>query len=308
MSPRPRFTTKIDRIRNAILGVLLRPLRWFSPTTQLIIGFAGLSALTTLVLSWWPFTLRTIVVFLLVCASYFLVWRFVRYRSSAVDLLTSRERAFALVGSAILFQSAIIRFSFIVIDAIASQSTRAPFNNAEVWAFAVPFAAASLLVRMLLDRQLSFANLVGDVRIRRVCCCRLRTQAISRTTNGDDRRFDCRRIKYADCCRNYGTDSAAVQAVRYSGSGAFRIYRRTVDDRFRRRRHAHQRIIIRRAHGHSAAGAYQRRPAGIKPTGRTRAGNEPTFARGRSIGGRCLSGDWRERYTRACRGAVPRYW
>src|SRR5436190_1440580 len=158
MSPRPRFTTKIDRIRNVILGVLLRPLRWFSPTTQLIIGFAGLSALTTLVLSWWPFTLRTIVVFLLVSASYFLVWRFVRYRSSAVDLLTSRERAFALVGSAILFQSAIIRFSFIVIDAIASQSTRAPFNNAEVWAFAVPFAAASLLVRMLLDRQLSFAT------------------------------------------------------------------------------------------------------------------------------------------------------
>ena len=160
-SPRPRFTTKLDRVRNAILGVLLRPLRWFSPTTQFIIGIVGLAALTTLVLSWWPLTWRALIVFGGAGAGYFLVWRFVRYRSSAVDLLTSPERAFALVGSAILFQSAIVRASFIVIDAIASQSTRPPFNNAEVWAFAVPFAAASLLVRMLLDRQLSFATGIG---------------------------------------------------------------------------------------------------------------------------------------------------
>jgi cyclic-di-AMP phosphodiesterase PgpH len=158
MSPRPRFTTKIDRVRNAILGVLLRPLLWFSPTTRFFIGFAGLSGLTTLVLMRWPVTSRALVILAVVSAGYYAVWRLVKYRGASVDLLTSTPRAFALVGSAILFQSAITRFSFIVIEAIASQSTRAPFTDAAVWAFAIPFAASSLLVRMLLDRQLSFAN------------------------------------------------------------------------------------------------------------------------------------------------------
>ncbi len=158
MSPRPRFTTRLDRIRNAVLDALLRPLRWFSPTTRFVIGFAGLTALTTLVLVWWPITPRAIGILAFVGAGYYAVWRFVKYRASAVDLLTTEPRAFALLGSAILFQSAITRFSFIVMDAIASQSTRPPFTDAAVWAFAIPFAASSLLVRMLLDRQLSFVN------------------------------------------------------------------------------------------------------------------------------------------------------
>jgi len=155
MSPRPRFTSTIDEIRNAVLAVLLRPLRWFAPATQFAIGFAALSLLTTLVLTWWPYNLRTIAVLIVVSSVYFFLWQFVRYRATSVDLMISAERAFALTGSAVLFETAVVRFSFLVTNAIAIQGTRAPFDDEAVWTFAIPFAAAALLVRMLLDRQLS---------------------------------------------------------------------------------------------------------------------------------------------------------
>jgi membrane-associated HD superfamily phosphohydrolase len=79
-------------------------------------------------------------------------------------LLVSPARAFALVGSAILFESALMRLGFEVANAIASQSTREPFNDSSVWSFTIPFAAASLLLTMLLDRQLSLiAGVVAAV-------------------------------------------------------------------------------------------------------------------------------------------------
>ena len=155
MSPRPRFTSTIDEIRNAVLGVVLRPLRWFSPGTQFAIGFASLCLLTTLVLTWWPYNLRTVAVLVAVIAVYFFLWQFVKYRAASVDLLISAPRAFALVGSAVLFETSIVRFSFLVTNAIARQGTQAPFDDEGVWTLAIPFAAAALLVRMLLDRQLS---------------------------------------------------------------------------------------------------------------------------------------------------------
>jgi putative nucleotidyltransferase with HDIG domain len=156
MSPRPRFTSKIDSARNAVLGVLLVPFRWFSPATQFAIGFSFLTISTALLLVRWPFSfLRTLVVFILSGVAYFIVWRVVKYRAANVDLLVSPARAFALVGSAILFEAILMRLGFVVANAIASQSTRAPFNDSAVWSFTIPFAAASLLLTMLLDRQLS---------------------------------------------------------------------------------------------------------------------------------------------------------
>ena len=155
MSPRPRFTSKIDQARNAVLGVLLLPLRWFSTTTQFAIGFSCLIILTTLVLSRRPYSIRTLAVPLVVSVAYFAVWRYVKYRTTTVDLLVTPARAFALVGSAILFQAILMRLGFAVANAIASQSTRAPFNESSVWSFTIPFAASSLLLTMLLDRQLS---------------------------------------------------------------------------------------------------------------------------------------------------------
>ena len=161
MSPRPRFTTRLDTMRNAVLGVLLRPFRWFSPRAQFFIGFAFLVISTTSLLSRWPFRLRELGVLILVWAAYYLVWRFVGYRASTIDLMISGPRAFALVGSAILFETAVMRAGYLIATAVASQSTRSPFNDASVWGFTIPFAAASLLITMLLDRQLSL--MVGIV-------------------------------------------------------------------------------------------------------------------------------------------------
>ena len=73
MSPRPHFVSRLAIIRNRVLNVALRPLRWFSPATQLVIGFVTLTILTTLLLARWPLTLRTIGVLALVWASYFIV-------------------------------------------------------------------------------------------------------------------------------------------------------------------------------------------------------------------------------------------
>ncbi len=154
MIPRPRFTTKLTRVRNAVLGVVLRPFRWFSPGAQLAIGFTLLVILTTLLLTRWPLTTKSIGLFILVLASYFVVWRFVESREANVDLSISKRRAFALVGSAIMVETAVMRVGFIIAAGLAAQSTQAPLNDPSVWAFTIPFAAASLLVTMLLDRPL----------------------------------------------------------------------------------------------------------------------------------------------------------
>ena len=155
MSPRPRFSSKLDTLRNAVLAALLRPFQWFSPNTQFALGFVFLVVATTLIVSRWPYGWHTAGLALLVTAIYFVVWRLVNYRAGIVDLLVSTPRAFALVSSAILFETALMRAGFMVADAIASQSTRSPLNDLTIWGFAIPFAAASLLLTMLLDRQLS---------------------------------------------------------------------------------------------------------------------------------------------------------
>jgi putative nucleotidyltransferase with HDIG domain len=154
MIPRPRFTTKLTRVRNAVLGVVLRPFRWFSAGAQLAIGFTLLVILTTLLLTRWPLTTKSIGLFILVLASYFVVWRFVESREANVDLSISKRRAFALVGSAIMVETAVMRVGFIIAVGLAAQSTQPPLNDPSVWAFTIPFATASLLVTMLLDRPL----------------------------------------------------------------------------------------------------------------------------------------------------------
>ena len=154
MIPRARFTSRLTRVRNAVLGVVLRPFRWFSPTTQLALGFTFLVVVTSLLLTRWPLTLKSLGLFALVLASYFVLWRFVESRESDVDLSISKRRAFALVGSAIVVEAAVMRLGFMVAAGLAAQSTQAPLNDPSVWAFTIPFAAASLLVTMLLNRQL----------------------------------------------------------------------------------------------------------------------------------------------------------
>ncbi len=93
---------------------------------------------------------------LIVFAVYWAVWKFTEHRSMASVLSLSRNRAFALVGSAIVVETALMRVGFTLSDAIASRMTSAPLNEPMFWNFAIPFAAASLLVVLLVDTQLAF--------------------------------------------------------------------------------------------------------------------------------------------------------
>lgn len=90
----------------------------------------------------------------LVTALYWLAWKFIQRRSTSTTLLLSTRRAFALVGSAVVIQTIIIRVGFLLTESIAGRSMSAPLNDATIWDFAIPFAAAALLVAVLVDTQL----------------------------------------------------------------------------------------------------------------------------------------------------------
>lgn len=93
---------------------------------------------------------------IIVFAIYWAVWKFTDHRSTASVLSLSKTKAFALVGSAIVVETALMRVGFTLGDAIASRMHTAPFNEPMFWNLAIPFAAASLLVVMLVDTQLAF--------------------------------------------------------------------------------------------------------------------------------------------------------
>jgi hypothetical protein len=91
----------------------------------------------------------------IVGALFWLAWKFIEHRSTAVSLSLSKYRAFALVGSAVLLETLLMRVYFTFADSIAAQNLRAPLNDPTIWNFAIPFAMAALLVAMLVDTQLA---------------------------------------------------------------------------------------------------------------------------------------------------------
>jgi cyclic-di-AMP phosphodiesterase PgpH len=93
---------------------------------------------------------------MIVFAVYWAVWKFTEHRSTASVLSLSKRRAFALVGSAIVVETVLMRVGFTLSDSMANGMKTAPFNDPNLWNFAIPFAAASLLVVMLVDTQLAF--------------------------------------------------------------------------------------------------------------------------------------------------------
>jgi putative nucleotidyltransferase with HDIG domain len=92
--------------------------------------------------------------FVVVIAVYWAAWKFAEHRRSSA-LSISKQKAFALVGSAILVQTALMKVGFTFGDSVAARM-QAPLNDPALWNFAIPFAAASLLVAMLVDTQLAF--------------------------------------------------------------------------------------------------------------------------------------------------------
>src|ERR1043165_7618225 len=92
---------------------------------------------------------------LVVIGVYWGAWKFAEHRSSSSPLTLSRQKAFVLVSSAILVETALMRVGFTFGDSVAARM-QAPFNDPVIWNFAIPFAAAALLVAMLVDTQLAF--------------------------------------------------------------------------------------------------------------------------------------------------------
>ncbi len=99
-------------------------------------------------------------IFIFVCAVYWAAWRFTEYRSTITTLPLSPARGFTLVGISVLTELGLLRAGFAVAEGIAAQSTHAPTNDAALWTFAIPFAAAALLVTLLVDTQLALITAV----------------------------------------------------------------------------------------------------------------------------------------------------
>lgn len=93
---------------------------------------------------------------MIVGAVYWAAWKFTEHRSTTAMLSLSKRKAFALVGSAIVVETALMRVGFTVGDSVALQMKSVPLNDPTIWSFAIPFAAAALLVAMLVDTQLAF--------------------------------------------------------------------------------------------------------------------------------------------------------
>ncbi len=100
---------------------------------------------------WWN---QLFGLFFLVAALYWLTWKFIEHRSTAVTLNLSPRKAFALVGSAVVVQTILARVGFTLAESIATRGMTAPLNDPVIWDFAVPFASATLLVALLVDTQL----------------------------------------------------------------------------------------------------------------------------------------------------------
>ena len=92
---------------------------------------------------------------LVVIAVYWAAWKFAEHRSGGSILAIRKHKAFALVGSAILVQTALMKIGFIFGESVASRM-QPPFNDPVIWNFGIPFAAGALLVAMLVDTQLAF--------------------------------------------------------------------------------------------------------------------------------------------------------
>ncbi|HKR21867.1 MAG TPA: HDIG domain-containing protein, partial [Pyrinomonadaceae bacterium] len=90
----------------------------------------------------------------IVIGVYWAAWKFAEHRSGSA-LSLSKHKAFVLVASAIVVQTALMKIGFIFGESVAARM-QAPFNDPVIWNYAIPFAAASLLVAMLVDTQLAF--------------------------------------------------------------------------------------------------------------------------------------------------------
>lgn len=120
-------------------------------TGQMLTHFAAIRSHAHTAERRWP---HLIGLFLIVAALFWIIWKFAEHRSVATSLSLPKHTTFMLVGSAVVVQTILMRLGFVVADSIATQNLSSPLDDPALWSFAIPFAAAALLVAMLVDSQL----------------------------------------------------------------------------------------------------------------------------------------------------------
>lgn len=89
---------------------------------------------------------------LFITALFWIAWKFVQHRGILPRLALSARKTFALLGLVVVGQTAIVAAFFQLAEFTAIQNIKAPMNDASLWAFAIPFAAGSLMMTLLADR------------------------------------------------------------------------------------------------------------------------------------------------------------
>jgi cyclic-di-AMP phosphodiesterase PgpH len=126
-------------------------------TPQILSQLAAIRAYTDSTRQW----NRFFGLLLIIAAIFWAARKFIQYRASLTRLILSPERTFALVGLVILLQTALVAISFRLAEFSAAQNLRAPFNDPNNWALAIPFASAALIVTLLIDAHIGM--IVGVV-------------------------------------------------------------------------------------------------------------------------------------------------
>ena len=96
---------------------------------------------------------RFVGLLLLVIGLFWGAWKFIEHRRIVPRLALSEQKTFALFGFIVVVQTILMAVMFRLADFTASQNVKAPMNDPSLWAFAIPFAFASLLMNLLADRR-----------------------------------------------------------------------------------------------------------------------------------------------------------
>jgi putative nucleotidyltransferase with HDIG domain len=91
----------------------------------------------------------------LISALYWAGWKYIEQRGVTQRLELSEEKTFALFGFVSVIQTGLMAVFFRLAEFTASQNIKAPFNDWSLWAFAVPFATACLLMTLLANRRIA---------------------------------------------------------------------------------------------------------------------------------------------------------
>ena len=101
---------------------------------------------------------------LIIAALYWIVWKFIEHRSTALRLSLSPEMNFALFGFVIIIQILLTAVLFQLAAFTAEKNVRAPFNDPMLWSLAIPFAFTSLLITLLADRRFAlFSGIFASI-------------------------------------------------------------------------------------------------------------------------------------------------